>query len=205
MVYVLLAEGFEEIEAIAPVDILRRGGVEVKTVGITGKTVGGSHGIPVTADILPEEVAGEDMEMLIFPGGLPGTVNLHESPYTDRFLEMADRQGAHIAAICAAPSILGCRGLLRGLCATSYPSSDFRAQLKEALVTDTRVVTDGRITTAAGMGVANAFGLQLLAVLRGEAAALAVAESALIDLPEDTLFFGENGGDSSAAEDSGVS
>ncbi len=189
MVYVLLAEGFEEVEAIAPVDILRRGGVEVRTVGMTGKTVTGSHAIPVVADILPEDVKAEDMELLVFPGGLPGSDNLNASPDTDRFLAMAEERGAHIAAICAAPYLLGRRGLLKNLCATSYPAPKFRSQLEGAFVTDERVVTDGRITTAAGMGVAEAFGLQLLAVLRGEEIALEIAKAALIDIPEDTFYF----------------
>lgn len=189
MVYVLLAEGFEEVEAIAPVDILRRGGCEVRTVGMTGKTVTGSHGVPVVADILPEEVRAEDMELLVFPGGLPGSDNLNASPDTDRFLAMAEERGAHVAAICAAPYLLGRRGLLKNLCATSYPAPKFRSQLEGAFVTDERVVTDGRFTTAAGMGVAEAFGLQLLAVLRGEETALEIARGALIDIPEDTFYF----------------
>ncbi len=193
MIYVLLADGFEEVEALTPVDILRRGGCEVKTVGMTGKTVTGSHGIPVVADILPEEVTKDGLEMLIFPGGLPGADNLNAAPETDAFLAMAEECGAHIAAICAAPYLLGRRGLLRGLCATSYPSSTFRAQLLDALVTDDRVVTDGRFTTAAGMGVSAAFALQLLAILKGEEKALEIAKGALIDIPEDTLFFVEEG------------
>ena len=179
MVYVLLADGFEEIEALTPVDILRRGGVEVKTVGMTGRTVMGSHGIPVTADILPGEVAAE-FEMLVFPGGLPGSDNLNASPYTDRFLADAEACGAHVAAICAAPYLLGRRGLLRGLAATSYPAEKFRSELKGAKVTDERVVTDGRFTTAAGMGVSAAFALRLLSVLRGEEAARSVGDAALI-------------------------
>lgn len=191
MVYVLLAEGFEEVEALAPVDILRRGGVEVRTVGMTGRTVTGSHGIPVVADILPEQVTADGMEMLVFPGGLPGADHLNDSPDTDRFLAMADEAGAHIAAICAAPYLLGRRGLLDGVVATSYPSPKFRAQLLGAMVTDERVVTDGRFTTAAGMGVAEAFALQLLALLRGEECAAGIAEAALIDIPEDTLYFVE--------------
>ena len=202
MVYVLLAEGFEEVEALAPVDILRRGGVEVRTVGMTGRTVTGSHGIPVVADILPEEVTAEGMELLVFPGGLPGSDNLNDSPHTDRFLAMADEAGAHIAAICAAPYLLGRRGLLDGVVATSYPAPKFRAQLLGAMVTDERVVTDGRVPTAAGMGVAEAFGLQLLAILRGEETAAGIAEAALIDIPEDTLYFEEDTeGDTESAEE----
>lgn len=179
MVYVLLAEGFEEIEALAPVDILRRGGVEVRTVGITGKTVCGSHGIPVIADILPDEVAN-DMEMLVFPGGLPGSDHLHASAESDRLIAMAKKKGAHIAAICAAPYLLGLRGLLEGKCATCYPDDKFRSRLLGASVSDERVVTDGLITTGAGMGAAQEFGLRLLALLRGEEAARKIATGALI-------------------------
>lgn len=179
MVYVLLADGFEEIEALTPVDILRRGGVEVRTVGVTGRTVLGSHGIPVVADITPSEV-GDDIEMLIFPGGLPGADNLHASPDTDRLLALAEEKGAHVAAICAAPYLLGVRGLLRGHAATSYPAERFRSLLEGATVKDELLVTDGRFTTAAGMGVSAAFGLRLLAVLRGEEAAQAVGAAALI-------------------------
>lgn len=179
MIYLLLADGFEEIEALTPVDILRRGGVEVKTVGITGKSVMGSHGIPVIADILPEELSDE-FEMVIFPGGLPGSDHLHASPVTDMLLKKADAQGAHVAAICAAPYLLGLRGLLAGLSATSYPAEKFRAALRDANVSDERVVTDGRFTTAQGMGVAEEFGLRLLAILRGDEAAAKVASSAIM-------------------------
>jgi 4-methyl-5(b-hydroxyethyl)-thiazole monophosphate biosynthesis len=184
MVYVLLAEGFEEIEALAPVDILRRGGVEVRTVGITGKTVCGSHGIPVIADILPSEVA-DDMEMLVFPGGLPGSDHLHASAESDRLIAMAKKKGAHIAAICAAPYLLGLRGLLEGKRATSYPDEKFRSRLLGADACDERVVTDGLITTGMGMGAAQEFGLRLLALLAGEETAERIAKGALIVGAED--------------------
>ena len=180
MVYVLLANGFEEIEALAPVDILRRGGVDVKTVGITGKAVSGSHGITVEADIPPEEVK-DDIEMLIFPGGLPGSDNLHASEYTDKFIETAQKNNGHIAAICAAPYILGVRGLLRGKKATCYPADKFISLLDGADYTaNERVVTDGKITTAAGMGVACDFGVELLSLLKGKDTADGIAKGALI-------------------------
>lgn len=180
MVYILLADGFEEIEALAPVDILRRGGVEVKTVGITGKTVCGSHGIKVEADILPDEV-GTDIELLVFPGGLPGADNLHASPYTNKFIETAQKNNARIAAICAAPYILGVRGLLRGKHATCYPSEKFVSQLEGALYEgNMKVVTDGNITTGAGMGAAFDFGLELLSLIREKKDADAIAGAALI-------------------------
>ena len=180
MVYVLLADGFEEIEALAPVDILRRGGIEVKTVGITGKTVCGSHGISVSADITPDEV-GEDISMLVFPGGLPGADNLHASPYTDKFIDIAKKNNAHIAAICAAPYILGVRGLLRGKHATCYPAEKFISQLEGALYEGNMgVVTDGKITTGAGMGAAYDFGLELLSIMSTRENAEGIAKAALI-------------------------
>ena len=180
MVYLLLADGFEEIEALAPVDILRRGGVEVKTVGITKKTVTGSHGIAVQADILPDEVK-DDIEMLIFPGGLPGSDNLHASPYTDKFIETTIKNGGHLAAICAAPYILGVRGLLNGKAACCYPAEKFISQLLGAdFKKDARVVTDGNVTTGAGMGAAYEFGIELLSVLKGKKASDDVASAALI-------------------------
>ena len=180
MVYVLLAEGFEEIEALAPVDILRRGGIEVKTVGITGKAVCGSHGIKVEADVLPEEV-NDDIDLLVFPGGLPGSDNLHASPYTDKFIEIAKNRGARIAAICAAPYVLGVRGLLEGKDATCYPAEKFISQLLGARYrADKLVVTDGLITTAAGMGAACEFGTELLSLLTSEDTANKIAKAALI-------------------------
>ena len=163
MIYVLLADGFEEIEALAPIDILRRAGREVQTVGITGKTVCGAHGINVQADILPNE-ANEPIDLLILPGGMPGAANLDQSPEADRLLGRAVNEGAHIGAICAAPFILGKRNLLVSKSATCYPG--FEDQLLGARVCgDKRVVTDGSFTTAVGMGAACEFGLALLTVL----------------------------------------
>ena len=179
MIYVLLANGFEEIEALCPVDVLRRGGCEVKTVGVTGKTVTGSHGITVEADILPEEVK-EDIELLVFPGGLPGSDNLDASPYADKFIEMTNKNGGRIAAICAAPYILGKRRLLKGKKATCYPSDKFISLLDGADYTAEPFVTDGNITTGAGMGVSFKFACELLRLLKGDEVANTVAKGALI-------------------------
>lgn len=178
MIYVLLADGFEEVEAFAPVDILRRAGRTVKTVGISGSTVCSSHGIAVQADILPEE-ATESIELLILPGGMPGATNLDRSPAVDRLLEKAVEDGAHIGAICAAPFILGKRGLLKGRAATCYPGFDDQLlgankQLHE------RVVTDGAFTTAVGMGAACDFGLALLAALGEGEQADQIAKAAFL-------------------------
>ena len=104
MIYVFLSYGFEEVEALAPVDILRRAELEVKTVGVGGKTVTGSHGITVTADIEEKDVTTDDMEMMILPGGMPGTLNLERSPIVTVCAEYCVRNDVYLAAICAAPS-----------------------------------------------------------------------------------------------------
>lgn len=162
MVYLLLADGFEEIEALAPVDVLRRAGVEIKTVGVTGKTVYGAHGIAVEADMLPAQ-ASESMDMLILPGGMPGTDNLDASPDVAILLDRALSSGAYIAAICAAPKILGQRGLLAGKRAVCYPG--YEELLTGADICHDSVVTDGRFITARGAGVALDFAFELTSLL----------------------------------------
>ena len=121
MVYVMLADGFEEVEALAPVDMLRRAGVNVMTVGVTGEAVRGSHGIVVAADITAQEMDMAGAEMLVLPGGMPGTLNLEKSEYVQAALEYCYENGIHIAAICAAPTILGHKGYLRGRYAICFP------------------------------------------------------------------------------------
>ena len=175
MVYLLLAEGFEECEALVPLDLLRRAGVEVKTVSVSGSpTVVGAHGIAVWADLLPEG-AEEAARMVILPGGMPGSLNLDASPVTDRLLAATVEAGGHLAAICAAPLVLGRRGLLRGLRATCYPG--FEGELTGAVATGERVVTDRNVTTAIGMGAAEEFGRELCRLLCGEDAADGVLAS----------------------------
>ena len=159
MVIVLLAEGFEEIEALTPVDILRRRGVNVKTVGMTGELVYGSHGIGVLADLTVDEVKLEDIEMTILPGGMPGTLNLDKNSYTDTYIKAAIENGGRVAAICAAPLVLGRRGLLKGKKATCFPG--FEGELVGAEVVKESVVTDGIFTTACGMEAALAFAKEI--------------------------------------------
>lgn len=163
MLYIFLADGFEEMEALYPVDILRRGGVKVQTVGVTGKTVTGSHGIPVVADITLTEAITENLVGVVLPGGLPGTTNLENSDGVQKFLDFADDNGLLIAAICAAPSVLGKKGLLKGKRAVCYPG--FEEYLSGAEVLDQSVVQDGNILTARGAGVAADFGFALLTYL----------------------------------------
>ena len=144
---------------------------------MTGRVVSGSHGIAVTADILPDE-ATLAPEMLILPGGMPGTTNLDAHPVTDLLLERTLSSGGRVAAICAAPSILGKRGLLRGREAVCYPG--FEEHLLGAQVAIKPVVTSDVFTTAVGMGAAYAFGLELLTLLKGKETAAQVAASAHI-------------------------
>ena len=167
MVFLFLADGFEEIEALTPVDLLRRAGVEVVTVGVSGKTVTGSHGIAVSADVGAEEAlamlaAGTIPEMIVLPGGMPGAATLDASPLVDTFIDAAEKANAYIAAICAAPMILGKRGILKGKNATCFPG--FEEYLTGATVGG-KVIRDGKIITAAGMGVAQEFGLEMISAL----------------------------------------
>ena len=162
MILVLLANGFEEIEALTPVDMLRRVGLNVKTVGIGGKTAVGSHGIEVVCDLTEDEVELDRVETVIFPGGMPGSLNLDASPFTDKVIEAVTKNNGRLAAICAAPLVLGRRGLLNGKRATCYPG--FENELFGAIATGEGVVTDGNITTAKGMGVSLLFSKELIAL-----------------------------------------
>ena len=166
MILVLLADGFEEIEALTPVDMLRRAGLDVKTVGMNGKIAVGSHKIPVICDLQPEEVKLDEVSLVIFPGGMPGALNLDASPFTDTAIAAVTKNGGRLAAICAAPLVLGRRGLLTGKRATCYPG--FETELTGAEVCDAQVVTDGNITTAKGMGAALDFANELVSLICGE-------------------------------------
>lgn len=179
MVYIFLANGFEEIEALCPLDLLRRAGVEVTTVGIGSDTLMGSHGIPVIADIPEGMFADSDPQMIILPGGMPGSKNLDESRTVDMALSAASRKGAFIAAICAAPMVLGRRGLLADKEAICFPG--FEKELVGAKISTKRVVRDGNIITAAGMGVALEFGLELVAALKGRDVAENLRRTVLAD------------------------
>lgn len=174
MVYVMLAEGFEEVEALTPVDLLRRAGAQVKTVGVTGKTVTGARGIPVVADILPEEVVLEDMELLFLPGGMPGTRNLDASEFVHGTIRYCVEHDRYLAAICAAPSvILGGLGLLEGRRATCYPGME--DGMRGAAAMDVPCVADGKIITGRAAGAAMDFAVALCAAVCGGAAAEKVA------------------------------
>ena len=163
MIYMFLANGFEEIEALCPLDLLRRAGLDVKTVGIGGNVITGSHGISVAADMTDADFCDGAPTAVILPGGMPGTTNLDASPVVHRALDCAHKNGALISAICAAPMILGKRGDLKGKEAICYPG--FEKYLDGATVSAKKVAIDGNIITAAGMGVALDFGLALVAAL----------------------------------------
>ena len=170
MVYVFLADGFEEIEARTPVDILRRGGVEVVTVGVNGKNVVSSHRIPVTADIADSDIQSFDgIEAVVLPGGMPGTLNLEACSTVKDAVAYCAEHHQLIGAICAAPSIFAEEGLLKGVRATSNPG--FQHVLAEQgadLVADEPVVVDGNFTTSQGMGTAIDFGLEIVRRYKGD-------------------------------------
>ena len=180
MVYMFLADGFEEIEALCPLDLLRRAGVDIKTVSVgDGDFVTGSHGISVKADMKESDFGDERPEMVILPGGLPGTTNLEASGVVAKALADALAADAYVCAICAAPSVLGKRGYLRGKEAICYPG--FEEYLEGAKISDKKVVRDGKIITGAGMGVALEFGLMLVSALCGEEKAKELKKAVLAD------------------------
>ena len=165
-VYVFLADGFEEIEGLTVVDVLRRGKVETVTVSVSGRQlVMGSHKIPVMADCIFEEADLKDGSMYVLPGGMPGTIHLGEHQGLTKLLAEAKTQGKKLAAICAAPSVLGQLGLLKGETATCHPG--FEEKLEGAVVTENTVEVSGQITTSRGMGTAVPFALKLLEQIQG--------------------------------------
>ena len=173
MIYVFLANGFEEIEALAPVDFLLRAGVDVKTVGVSGKFCRGAHGINVEADILLEDVVlDENVQGIILPGGMPGAENLNNSSDVQNAIDYCAENNKIIGAICAAPFILGRKGLLEGKNATCFPG--FEDELKGASLVESGVIIDGTIVTAKGAGVAWEFGAAICSIITGEEKALQI-------------------------------
>lgn len=166
MVYVFLADGFEIIEALAPVDMLTRAKIDVKTVGVTGKVVTSSCGIPVTADITIDEFEYCNAEAVVLPGGMPGTLNLENNAVVQSAIDKAAETDTLLCAICAAPSILGHKGLLKGREAICFPG--FEDALEGAVLSDKYFVTDGNFITARGAGVCIEFGLEIVKALKGE-------------------------------------
>lgn len=164
MIYVFLAQGFEEVEALAPIDLLRRCGKEVITVGVNDNIIVGSHNIPIVTDTITQEIKLDDtLEMIILPGGMPGTINLENNPAVQEAIDFCVKNDKFIGAICAAPSILGHKGILKNKKAVCFEG--FENQLEGADVSKDSVMADGNIITARGAGVAIQFGLKLVEVL----------------------------------------
>ncbi|MBQ8164135.1 MAG: DJ-1/PfpI family protein [Clostridia bacterium] len=180
MVYLFLADGFEEIEALYTLDVLRRASIDVKTVGVTGKTATGSHKIPVVCDVLEDEISpNDDFDMIILPGGLPGAYNLDNSKAVSAFIDKAYKSNKFICAICAAPFILGKRGILNGKKATCFPG--FEKELTGAYVQNCGCVRDGNIITGRAMGSAHEFALEILKALSSEESAEKMKKAIILD------------------------
>ena len=179
-VLVVLAEGFEEMEAVAPIDILRRAGVNVTVASVSGAVVKGAHGIAVQADVELADTAGRAFDMIVLPGGIPGANNLAASPLLGEMLKKQHGEGRTIAAICAAPAVvLHPLGLLGGQKASCYPS--FQQDLDEANRTDERLTVGEKLITAAGPGVAVEFALALVEFLKGREKADELAAGMLVE------------------------
>ncbi len=178
---VFLADGFEEIEGLTVVDVLRRAGVEVTTMSVmAGQKINGSHNIPVEADMMFDAEKAGEADMLVLPGGMPGTLNLKGHEGLTELLKEFHKKEKYIAAICAAPSILSELGMLKGREACAYPS--FEGELDCRRVLREPVVTDGNITTGRGMGAAIPFALRLTAILCGEDKAEEVGKSIVYEV-----------------------
>jgi len=179
MVYVQLADGFEEIEALTVVDVLRRADIAANTVSITGdKTVRGAHDIKVEADLLFEEADYGNCEMIVLPGGMPGTANLAKHEGLAKQLNVFAQSGKWLAAICAAPSVLGRMSLLKDKHVTSYPG--YENQLIGAIYSEERVVRDGKLITSRGPGTAIEFSLELVKLLKNEQTAAALRNAMIV-------------------------
>lgn len=172
--YAFLAEGFEEVEALAVIDVLRRADIDMKMVSINNeKAVTGSHGITIMTDELFADIKDDDADLYFLPGGLRGTNNLGSHEELCTLLKDKFAAGRHIAAVCAAPSVLGKLGILHGKKATCYPGFEDKLIGATVLTEDRsiRVVTDGNVTTSRGMGTSVELGLELTAVLIDRATA----------------------------------
>lgn len=165
MIYMLLTDGFEDIEALETLDILRRAGLSAKTVGISSKTVTSSHNVTVLCDLTFDTADFSDMRMLILPGG-PGHTAFSESENVCALINSAYEKGIYIAAICASPSVIGKMGLLKGKRFTCFPG--FEDMVSGGIYSPEKVVTDGQFITARGAGAASEFGFELVTLFKGE-------------------------------------
>lgn len=177
-VIVFFATGYEEIEALSVVDVLRRGGVEVVMAGVTGKTVTSARNIEIVMDEEAQYVNYEEADMIVLPGGIPGVHYLYESGFVREKIKQFKEEGKWLAAICAAPGVLGKCGLLEGENATCYPGIE--DELKGANYYKERVVESNHIVTGIGAGASLEFALTLLKIIKGEEKANQVKEGMLI-------------------------
>lgn len=175
MVYILLAPGFEEMEALVPADLLRRAGVQVALVSLDGALVPGGHNIVVKADMQLDQVSIDDMELLMLPGGGVGVANLGGDPRVERLVKQAREHSKKLAAICAAPSLLSKWGLLAGKKAVCYPT--WADKISDAnFLPGEKLAVDGAIVTGQAAGASFAFGLKLVEILAGAETARRVRE-----------------------------
>lgn len=179
MIYMLLGTGFEETEAVTPLDLLRRAGISVATVGVSGKTITGSHGIPVVADLEIGEVDLTQMEGVILPGGLGGVASLRGSREAMELIRFAWENNLFTAAICAGPTVLADLGITDGKNATCYPGCEDKMGAAHMAV-GAAAVTDEKLITGTSAGCAVSFGLALIAALKGREAADTVARQIVI-------------------------
>lgn len=179
MVYILLATGFEETEAVAPLDLLRRAGIPVMTVGVTGKVVYGSHGIGIEADLTLDEMDLTVLDMIVLPGGLGGVASVRASQPALDALRFAWDNGRYVAAICAGPTVLADLGITDAKNATCYPGCE-SAMGSANMIPNAACITDGRLITGTSAGCAIPFGLALIAALKGGDAALKIAHQIVI-------------------------
>lgn len=179
MVYVLLGTGFEEMEALAPVDLLRRAGIDVLTVGVTGKVVYGGHNIGVEADILLEEMDLTNLEMIVLPGGLGGVASARASEGALNALRFAWENDKYVAAICAGPTVLADLHITDGKRTTCYPGCE--SQMGAAtMISDAPCVRDGKLITGTSAGCAIPFALALIEALKGSETAKAIETQIVI-------------------------
>lgn len=174
---VLLAEGFEEIEAVTVLDVLRRADIDAKAVGVTATSVTGSHGIVLQADFSLQDALSRPWDLVVLPGGIPGATHLRDHAGVQELIRAQAGKGKRLAAICAAPIALATAGVLQGKRVTSYPS--FRDQLGDVVYLEDAVVVDQHITTSRGPATALAFALELVSQLRGPAIATKVTADTL--------------------------
>ena len=178
MIYMFLGTGFEETEAISPLDLLRRAGLEVQTVGLNGKIITGGHGIGVEADITIDQLDLTDLEMVILPGGLGGVASIRGCAMAMDAIRFAYEYDKYTAAICAGPTVLADLGIVDGKKATCYPGCE--GQMGSAIMVEAAAVTDGKLITGASAGCAVPFGLALIAALKGREEADRIAAQIVI-------------------------